>query len=91
MSGEPPEGRRLRRRTRTFDSATLPAGLRGRHDTKAGVWAHIVVEAGTLDCELFEPAGRARLRAGETLWLEPRRPHAVTPSADCRFHVEFYD
>ena len=78
------------KRTRSFDQDTIPAGLRGRHDTRAGVWGRIVVEAGRLRYATLEPEERGWiLRPGVTGVIAPCQPHLVAPVGEVRFHVEF--
>jgi tellurite methyltransferase len=76
------------KRTATFTELTLPAALRADHRTKAGTWAHIVVENGELD---YHVRGRVqRLAPGRLGLVEPEVPHHVTPVGPVRVHVEFY-
>jgi len=76
------------RRTATFTEETLPAALRSDHRTKAGTWAHIVVESGEVD---YHVRGRVhRIRPGRPGLVEPEIPHHVTPIGAARLHVEFF-
>ena len=63
------------RSTPVFDQDTLPAALRARHSTKAGVWGAIRVLEGEL----------------ELTCLEPEESHWVEPVGAMRMRVEFYD
>jgi tellurite resistance-related uncharacterized protein len=76
------------KRTATFTEETLPAALRADHRTKAGTWAHIVVESGEL---AYHVRGRVHhLVSGRLGLVEPEVPHHVTPVGSVRVHVEFY-
>jgi tellurite resistance-related uncharacterized protein len=76
------------KRTHTFTEETLPAALRANHRTKAGTWAHIVVESGALD---YHVRGRVHtLVPGRIGLVEPEVPHHVTPAGSVHMHVEFY-
>lgn len=82
------------RRTDIFTSASIPAGLRRSHATKAGVWGLIHVLQGQLIYRITDP----RQDLQETV-LSPDQPpgviapqalHEVEPVGDVRFYVEFY-
>lgn len=85
-----PRGVVVYKRTRTFDTTTIPPALLHAHRTKAGVWGRITVEAGEL---LYRIDGETNeeilLRPGRDGIVEPQVPHAVQPRGDVRFHVEF--
>jgi tellurite resistance-related uncharacterized protein len=85
----PPEGAREYRRTASFTEATLPAGLLRDHRTKPGVWAKIVVEAGTLELTLEASQRRFLLTPERPGTAPPDEPHHVTIVGPVRFHVEF--
>jgi tellurite resistance-related uncharacterized protein len=78
------------RRTATFSNATIPAGLRKEHHTKAGVWGRIVVLHGELLYRILEPLVEevvlSSLRVGI---VEPGVAHEVAPIGDVTFYVEF--
>ena len=76
------------KRTPSFTAETTPAGLRGEHRTKAGVWGRLVVEAGAVDFRFAGEASR-RVEAGGEVVIPPARPHAVDPGDEARFYVEF--
>ena len=83
-----PPGASEYKRTATFTETTLPDALRTDHRTKAGTWAHIVVESGALD---YHVRGRVhRLVPGRPGLVEPEVPHHVTPAGPVCLHVEFY-
>lgn len=75
------------KRTATFSEATVPAALLGDHRTKAGTWAHIVVEQGKLEytCD----RGSFVLTPDVRGVVEPEVPHRVRPLGPVRFHVVF--
>ena len=73
-----------------FDQDTLPAALRARHDTKAGVWGLIRVLEGELKLTYLEPASEVILQPGHPGLIEPQQPHFVTPLGPMRMQVEFY-
>jgi len=85
----PPDVRAYRR-TPTFDPTTVPAGLRRRHTTKAGVWGRIVVLEGALTYRILEPAvEEVALSPGTDGVVEPEVAHEVVPGPGVRFYVEF--
>ncbi len=85
-----PEDAVVQRRTPEFTEATMPAGLRRRHTTRAGVWARIEVHEGVLRYRILgEPTEEHRLSPGHPGVVEPEVPHEVEPEGACRFHVEF--
>ena len=78
-------------RTPEFTEETLPAGLRRRHDTKAGVWGRICVVEGRLLYRILEPEIEEQvLEPGRDGVVEPRVPHEVEPIGRVRFFVEFH-
>ena len=79
------------RSTPVFDHETLPAALRGRHETKAGVWGVIRVIAGELKLTHLDPVSETVLRPGEPGLVLPQQPHFVTPMGEMQMQVDFYD
>jgi tellurite resistance-related uncharacterized protein len=79
------------RSTPVFDQDTLPAALRARHATKAGVWGVIRVLEGELRLTYLEPASSVLLTPGSPGQVLPQQPHFVTPQGDVRMQVDFYD
>jgi tellurite resistance-related uncharacterized protein len=75
------------KRTATFTEDTVPAGLLHDHRTKAGVWAHIVVEDGKLEytCD----RGTFVLSPNVRGVAPPEKTHHVRAIGPVRFHVEF--
>lgn len=88
---ELPEDVAAYRRTAGFDEASIPAGLRANHSTKAGVWGVIHVQAGRLRYVVQPPLARE-------LVLDPAHPgvvvpevlHHVEPDGPVRFFVELH-
>jgi len=79
------------RSTPVFDQDTLPAALRGRHDTKAGVWGMIRVIEGRLKLTYLDPPSETILDPGRPGLVLPQQPHFVTPIGAMKMQVDFYD
>ena len=79
------------RSTPIFDEESLPAGLRSRHNTKAGVWGVIRVIEGRLRLRYLEPVSEMVLEAGRPGLVLPEQPHEVEPLGAMRMQVDFYD
>lgn len=79
------------RSTPVFDQDTLPAALRARHDTKAGVWALIQVKEGKLKLTYLDPPSEIVLTPEQPGLVLPQQPHFVTPLGAMKMQVEFYD
>lgn len=78
------------RRTPVFTEASVPAGLRHRHQTKAGVWAVITVLEGRLRFRRLDPTVEIELDPTAPGIVGPETPHEVEPLGPVRFFVEFY-
>lgn len=79
------------KRTPVFDETTLPAGLRKRHSTKAGVWGVIHILEGKLLYRTLEPFNEVIADASmPSLIIEPQMEHEVDPVGSVRFYVEFH-
>jgi tellurite resistance-related uncharacterized protein len=78
------------RRAPIFTEATLPAGLRRRHQTKAGVWGLIVVVEGRLRFRRLDPFVETILNPAATAVVAPEEAHEAEPIGPVRFFVEFY-
>ena len=85
----PPDVTRYKQ-TKTFDATTVPKGLLKDHSTKAGVWGHLKVHAGTVTYTDVKSAERRDIPAGSDQVIEPEALHFIKPSEDAEFHVEFY-
>jgi tellurite resistance-related uncharacterized protein len=79
------------RSTPVFDSDTLPAALRARHSTKAGVWGVIRVLEGELELTYLDPPSTVLLSPAKPGVVLPEQPHFVTPLGDMKMQVDFYD
>jgi tellurite resistance-related uncharacterized protein len=87
---ELPEGSQELRRTAPFDADSMPAGLRRRHATKAGVWARICVTSGALRCVFHAPLDETQLiEPGLACLVPPEVEHDVTPEGDVTFFLAF--
>jgi len=79
------------RSTPVFDQDTLPAALRARHSTKAGVWGVIRVIEGSLRLTYLDPPSEIVLAPGCPGLVLPQQPHFVTPVGAMTMQVDFYD
>lgn len=79
------------RSTPIFDEHTLPAALRARHDTKAGVWGLIRVIEGALTLTYVDPSSEIVLTPDRPGLVLPQQPHFVTPLGPMKMQVDFYD
>lgn len=79
------------RSTPIFDQDTLPAALRTRHDTKAGVWGVIRVLEGRLQLTCLNPLSESVLTSDNPGIVMPQQPHFVTPLGAMRMQIDFYD
>lgn len=79
------------RSTPVFDQDTLPAALRARHDTKAGVWGLIRVIEGALQLTYLDPHSEVVLTPESPGFVMPRQPHFVTPLGAMKMQVDFYN
>lgn len=79
------------RSTPIFDQDTLPAALRTRHDTKAGVWGVIRVLEGRLQLTCLNPLSESVLTLDNPGVVMPQQPHFVTPLGAMRMQIDFYD
>jgi tellurite resistance-related uncharacterized protein len=69
---------------------TLPAALRRRHNTKAGVWGLVRVIEGRLKLTYLEPASDTILTPEKPGLLLPEQPHFVEPMGAMKMQVDFY-
>ena len=79
------------RSTPVFDEVSLPAALRSRHNTKAGVWGLIRVLEGRLRLRYLDPASEVILDPERPGLVLPEQPHEVEPLGPMRMQVDFYD
>jgi len=79
------------KRTPEFTEQTVPPGLLHEHQTKASVWAKIVVLEGRLQYTIHEPEHEVViLDAARFGVVEPTMRHEVKPLGAVRFYVEFH-
>ena len=79
------------KRTPQFTETTVPAALLSSHNTKAGVWAKIVVLEGRLIYRIIDPVIEIVVLSPEIPGIvEPTIKHEVERIGQVRFYVEFY-
>ncbi|MFZ2995016.1 MULTISPECIES: DUF1971 domain-containing protein [Sphingobium] len=78
------------RSTPVFDETSLPAALRARHTTKAGVWGMVRVLEGTVKLTYLEPTSELLLDPDTPGPLLPEQPHFVEPIGAMKMRVDFY-
>lgn len=79
------------RSTPEFDEASLPAGLRRAHSTKAGVWGVIRVIEGSLRYGLEDGSEPMLLTPERPGLVRPEELHHVEPIGPFRMKVDFYE
>jgi tellurite resistance-related uncharacterized protein len=79
------------RSTPVFDETSLPAALRGRHNTKAGVWGVVRVIEGRLKLAYLDPESELVLDPQTPGLLLPEQPHFVEPLGRMKMQVDFYN
>ncbi|MCC6913985.1 MAG: DUF1971 domain-containing protein [Rhodospirillaceae bacterium] len=79
------------RSTPVFNETTLPAALRSRHNTKAGIWGMIRVLEGQVKLTYLEPPSEVVLDSDKAGVLRPQQPHFVEPLGPMKMRVDFYD
>lgn len=78
------------RSTPVFDETTLPAGLRGEHRTKAGVWGVIQVLEGRVSLKLLDTGAEEVLTPENPGLVQPEQSHSVAALGRMRMRVDFY-
>lgn len=79
------------RETKIFDEHSTPAGLRADHDTRAGVWGRVEVEAGALELCFAAPLDeRVRVSAGSWAAIPPELRHHLELDGPVQFRVSFW-
>lgn len=76
--------------TAEWDEATLPAALRARHNTKAGVWGLLRVLEGAVDLVFEDPPRTVRVTPAAPAEIPPQHWHHVEPVGAMRMRVEFF-
>ncbi|HUN49676.1 MAG TPA: DUF1971 domain-containing protein [Candidatus Sulfotelmatobacter sp.] len=79
------------RSTPVFDETTLPAGLRGEHRTKSGVWGVIRVIEGQLLLRRLDRQVETVVTPARPALVLPEQRHRVVPMGRMRMRVDFYD
>lgn len=79
------------RSTLVFDEASLPAALRNRHGTKAGVWGMIRMIEGKARLTILDPRSESVLDPRKPGLVRPEQPHFVTPLGVMKLRIDFYD
>lgn len=79
------------KKTAEFDESTIPQGLLNAHQTKAGVWAKIVILEGQLQYTINTLATEVVILTTSIYGVvEPETLHEVKALGKVRFYVEFY-
>lgn len=86
----PGEAPRPYKITAEWDEESLPAALRGRHNTKAGTWGLLRVLQGAVDLVFEDPARRVRVTPDSPAEIPPQQWHHVDVSGPMRMRVEFF-
>ncbi len=86
-----PDGLICARTTDVLDEARHPSGLRRAHQVADGVWARLVVQAGSL-LLVFEDQTEdlVRVSLDAPAVIPPGRPHHVEFDGPVSFVLEFY-
>ena len=79
------------KQTPAFTEETVPQGLLGAHQTKAGTWGKIVVLEGQILYRILEPEIEEHiLDSTHTGVVEPEVLHQVELMGKVRFYVDFH-
>ncbi len=78
------------KQTPEFTETTVPAALLADHATKAGVWAKILVDEGTLRYHVDALGTVTTLTPSAPGIVVPQLRHHVEPLGRVRFRVEFH-
>lgn len=86
-----PAGLELARTTDVFDNDTVPVGLLRAHRVADGVWARLVVHAGTVRFVFEDQADQPiDVAAGDHIVVPPARLHHVELAGPAQFALEFH-
>lgn len=85
--GAPPQPYKV---TAEWDEVTLPAAIRGRHNTKAGVWGLLRVLEGRVALVFEDPARMVEVTPDHPAEIPPELWHHVELDGPARMRVEFY-
>lgn len=79
-----------------WTAQTIPDGFKGRHNTKSGTWAKLVILSGKLTMEFMSDDGGI---VGKSEYSTEHQPHLIEPrqyhriasySEDIRCQLSFY-
>lgn len=76
--------------TAIWDETTLPAAIRGRHNTKPGVWGLLRVLEGEVRLVFHDPARTLAVTPDSPALIPPQAWHHVDVAGPMRMQVEFY-
>ena len=76
--------------TAIWDEESLPAALRGRHNTKAGTWGLLRVLEGQVRLVFHDPARVLVVTPESPGLIPPQEVHHVETDGPARMHVELY-
>lgn len=76
--------------TAEWTEVTLPAAIRGRHNTKAGVWGLLRVLEGSAVLVFEEPPRTVQVTPDAPAEIPPEQWHHVELHGPVRMQVEFY-
>lgn len=76
--------------TAIWDEESLPAAIRGRHNTKAGTWGLLRVLEGEVRLVFHEPARTVTVTPASPGLIPPEEWHHVEVTGPMRMQVEFY-
>lgn len=76
--------------TAVWDEASLPAAIRGAHNTKAGTWGLLRVLEGEVRLVFHDPARELVVTPAAPGLIPPQEWHHVEIIGPMRMQVEFY-
>lgn len=76
--------------TAVWDENTLPAAIRGTHQTKAGVWGVLRVLEGSVRLLFEGNATPVHVTPGRPALIPPEDKHHVELTGPMRMQIEFY-
>lgn len=90
MTMKIPENFVCYKKTPVFDQDTVPARILTEHNTKAGVWGHLVVVAGEIEYVDLEESRTTLATPQHAVVIAPQRKHHLRLLGPVTFFVEFY-
>ena len=76
--------------TAIWDENSLPAAIRGSHNTKAGVWGFLRVLEGAVTLVFEDGSAPVRVTPDRPALIPPEGKHHVETDGPMRMQVEFY-